>query len=361
MATIGLALIAKNEEKTIGRLLRSCENWFDEVVLVDTGSTDKTKEEFLNNVRVNNRNYGIVDFEWTDDFAAARNFAQSQLTTDWVVWADCDDVLKGWNEKIIELLDSTDATFIKCPYEYHPGYTTYRERFVRRGYGVWRGSIHEYQEISGTSVTSEFPTWLHLPGGDHSRQEKDLEILEGVVEKNPDDSRAQFYLAQTAYDLGHFGTAVDAYKKRLTQQGFFEERYYSYYRLGLISHFEEYNTQALYYLNQAWQICPNRLEAPYWIAKINRIIGHHQQAYAITSLMLKDFVPEPGWEVGATLFVEDWIEKWGAKFEHSLNAYYTYRYADAFTLNRELLEIPDLPDDYRDQVEKNQEFVAGKL
>ena len=86
--TISLCIIVKNEENTIARCLESVKGLCDEIIIVDTGSTDLTKQI------VEKYTDRIVDFTWIDDFAAARNFAFSQATMDYILWLDADDILE---------------------------------------------------------------------------------------------------------------------------------------------------------------------------------------------------------------------------------------------------------------------------
>ena len=86
MVTISLCMIVKNEEAVLGRCLESIQDVVDEIVIVDTGSTDKTKEIAA---RYTDK---IYDFPWCDDFSAARNFAFSNGTGESLLWMDADDV-----------------------------------------------------------------------------------------------------------------------------------------------------------------------------------------------------------------------------------------------------------------------------
>ena len=72
MISISLCMIVKNEELVLGRCLDSVKNLMDEIIIVDTGSTDKTKE--IASLYTNK----IYDFPWINDFAAARNFSFSK-------------------------------------------------------------------------------------------------------------------------------------------------------------------------------------------------------------------------------------------------------------------------------------------
>ncbi len=78
MIEISLCMIVKNEEKVLGRCLDSIADLMDEIIIVDTGSTDRTKEIAKKYTE------HIYDFEWIDDFSAARNFSFSKATKDYI-------------------------------------------------------------------------------------------------------------------------------------------------------------------------------------------------------------------------------------------------------------------------------------
>jgi Glycosyltransferases involved in cell wall biogenesis len=84
---LSLCMIVKNEEKNIGECLKSAEGLADEIIVTDTGSTDKTVEIA--------QSYGakIEHFAWIKDFAAARNHSISKATSRWIIWLDADDRL----------------------------------------------------------------------------------------------------------------------------------------------------------------------------------------------------------------------------------------------------------------------------
>jgi Glycosyl transferase family 2. len=79
--TISLCMIVKNEELTLDRCLTSIKDAVDEIIIVDTGSTDLTKnigKKYTDK---------IFDFKWIDDFSAARNFSFSKATMDYILMA----------------------------------------------------------------------------------------------------------------------------------------------------------------------------------------------------------------------------------------------------------------------------------
>ena len=91
MATISLCMIVKNEEQVLARCLDSVADLMDEIIIVDTGSTDRTKEVAA---RYTDQ---IYDFTWIGDFSAARNFSFSKATMEYIYAPDADEVLDAEN------------------------------------------------------------------------------------------------------------------------------------------------------------------------------------------------------------------------------------------------------------------------
>lgn len=101
MITISLCMIVKNEESVLETCLSSVKNIVDEIIIVDTGSTDNTKSI------AKKFNTKFYDFEWCNDFAKARNYSFSHATKDYILWLDADDILP---EKDVEKLKNLKCT-----------------------------------------------------------------------------------------------------------------------------------------------------------------------------------------------------------------------------------------------------------
>ena len=96
MSSVSLVMIVKNEESTLERCLESVKNIVDEIVIVDTGSVDNTKEI------AQRFNAKIYDFEWCNDFSAARNYALSKATGEIRLVLDADEyIIAGTKADII--------------------------------------------------------------------------------------------------------------------------------------------------------------------------------------------------------------------------------------------------------------------
>ena len=113
MITISLCMIVKNEEAVLARCLDSIKEAVDEIIIVDTGSDDSTKEIA--------RKYTseVYDFEWVSDFSAARNFAFSKAKMDYQMWLDADDIVPAEEaEKILQLKNTLDHNIDIVTMEY---------------------------------------------------------------------------------------------------------------------------------------------------------------------------------------------------------------------------------------------------
>lgn len=150
--SLGLALIARNEESSLPRLLSSIDGAFDQVVLLDTGSTDRTPEIFEDWATAQDLRLGyrLEYFDWCDDFAAARNAADELLETDWLATADADDVIVKATllRIIVGQVSKSNIQGIEFPYllkdlDRRTSDTDFRLRLRRRGVSKWGGRLHE--------------------------------------------------------------------------------------------------------------------------------------------------------------------------------------------------------------------------
>ncbi len=145
MATVSLCMIVKNEEEVLKRCLESAKGIADEIIIVDTGSTDSTCEIALS------MGANLYCFPWTDSFADARNFAFSKAICEYQLWLDADDVIEEESrEKLIAMKKNLTADVVMLPYhtafdeEGKPVFTFWRERFLKRSMDFkWVGDVHE--------------------------------------------------------------------------------------------------------------------------------------------------------------------------------------------------------------------------
>ncbi len=167
--TLGLAIIARDEADTLPNLLASVEGAFDQVALLDTGSTDRTVEVFEEwSAAENERRPGFVStlghFQWCDDFAAARTAADELLETDWLCWADCDDWLEGALE-IKPLLQEAPpgVEAVLFPYFVTDRPPRNAVRLIHRTADApWQSRVHEVRDLSRCAAFPPF-RWDRSP------------------------------------------------------------------------------------------------------------------------------------------------------------------------------------------------------
>lgn len=180
MSTVSVCMIVKNEERVLARCLDSLAGLADEIVIADTGSTDETKTIAVR--------YGakVFDFAWDGDFAAARNFAFSKASMEYIYSADADEVIDAENRRKFLLLKqglSPETEIVQMRYANQLQYnTTYnydselRPKLFRRLRTFrWIDPVHETVELNPRVVDSDI-TILHLPQSLHSP--RDFSLLE---------------------------------------------------------------------------------------------------------------------------------------------------------------------------------------
>lgn len=222
MITISLCMIVKNEEDTLARCLDSIKEVVDEIVVVDTGSTDNTLSIA--------RKYTdrVYSFEWVDDFSAARNYAFSQAAMDYQMWLDADDVLAAEQaQKLAELKNtlSPDTDVVTMKYHTHfdengkPVFTSTRGRLFRRERGFrWQDAVHEFVPMAGNIQHSDITVWHKKEGGGSA--DRNLRIYQRMIENGTAFTpRNTYYYARELMDHRMYSQAVGQFQAFLDGGG----------------------------------------------------------------------------------------------------------------------------------------------
>lgn len=192
MKTVGVCVIAKNEEALIGRMLKSVQG-AHQIVVCDTGSTDRTIEIA--------KQYGAEvhkDYIWADDFAGAQNHAKSKMTTAWVLSLDCDEYVHDFEEvlKAIEL--GTDCIRCHMIAEGNQRLEFGFSRLFRNCPEIyWVQPIHKHlnrpgagEEVGNVKITFGWSP-AHMADPDRA-----LRILERTVATEVEPGRNLYYLGR---------------------------------------------------------------------------------------------------------------------------------------------------------------------
>lgn len=204
MISISLCMIVKDEEKVLERCLNSIAGIVDEIIIVDTGSSDHTKEIALKYTSQ------VFDYKWQDDFSKARNFAFSKATKDYIYSADADEVIDEENQaRFLQLkqvlLDEIEI--VQMIYVTDMQYNT-TENFVkdirpklykRLRHFVWKDPIHEMVELDPVVYNSDIEI-MHKPISFH--QKRDFHIFYKQIERGGISERLLKMLTRELYLVG---------------------------------------------------------------------------------------------------------------------------------------------------------------
>jgi glycosyltransferase involved in cell wall biosynthesis/predicted Zn-dependent protease len=224
---VSLCLIVKDEEANLPACLGSAAGLVDEVVVVDTGSADGTREVAA---RLGAR---VHDFPWCDSFAAARNESLRHARGAWVFWLDADDRLDEENRGKLRALfaglkDEGAAYVMKCRCLPDPagGAATVVDhvRLFRNHRGLrWEYRVHEQilpsirrlgHEVRWADVVVQHTGYLD-PGLRRRKLDRDLRLLHLEDAERPDDPFTLFNLGSVYQELGRHAEALPLLRRSL--------------------------------------------------------------------------------------------------------------------------------------------------
>ena len=273
MKTIALCMIVKNEEKTLSRILAPLSSVVDQIVIVDTGSTDGT-------VNVAKCWGAEVHFiPWRDDFAAARNFAFEKSRCDYNLWLDADDVMT--QESITQLLHlkkeltgQTDAYFFRYNVAFDesgvPTFSYFRERLLKNNENYrFCGRVHE--AVSCMGRTEFLPITIeHRPEKKNKDPYRNVKIYRKMrAEGVAFSARDEYYYGRELYSLGKRVAAkkiLTAFLKR--QDAWSQNKIEALSILSAIATQEGRGEDAKRLLLQTFLYAPPRVEVCYDLATL---------------------------------------------------------------------------------------------
>jgi len=237
LITISLCMIVKNEENTLPRCLNSVKDLVDEIIIVDTGSTDKTVEiakQYTDRV---------YHFTWVNSFAKARNYSFSLATKDYILFLDADDVLlEEDQEKFRKLKETLDPSVDVVTMIYQTGFDEYgnvtlryrRNRLTKREKNFqWIGDIHEYLDARGVTIHSDVAV-THKKEAKPQSRGRNRSIFEEKLERGDVfTERDYFYYGNELREHGHYQKAIENYKKSLEiKEGWSEDKIFACIYMG---------------------------------------------------------------------------------------------------------------------------------
>ena len=228
MATISLCMIVKNEEMHIARCLNSIAGLVEEIIIVDTGSTDRTVEI------VSDYTSKVYSYPWTDDFSDARNYSFSKASMDYCMWLDADDILQETEkDKFLQLKQSlssdTDIVMMKYNTAFDeagmPSFSYFRERWIRNSSKYrWIGAVHEVIPPNGKVLYSDIAIChKKISAGNPDRNLKIYQKM--LAEGKLFDARQQYYYGRELYYHRQYREAVSVFEQFLdSPEGWIENK-----------------------------------------------------------------------------------------------------------------------------------------
>jgi glycosyltransferase involved in cell wall biosynthesis len=359
--TICLSMIVKDEAPVIRRCLDSVKPFVDHWVVVDTGSTDATRDIIRDHMR--DVPGDLYERPW-QNFAHNRSEALelSRPHADYILIIDADDVLSYCDG--FQLPQLTDDAF---KIDIDDSGTVYQRTQMICSHLPWRyeGVLHEYLTCDEASETGHLTGIRMRRNHDGARRKdpqtyrRDAAVLEAALASQISpflNSRYRFYLAQSYRDCGDKEKALESYLLR-AELGFWQEEvFFSLYSAARLKeqlgHPEQDVIDA--YLRAA-DVLLTRAEALHGASRFCRHKGRSEEGYQIAKRGLGIAKPSDA------LFLEPSIYETSLLDELAVNAYWAGRYVECMDACDQLLNGGKLPEAERDRVLKNRAFALGKL
>lgn len=239
-STVSATIIAKNEEANIGRMLKSIQDFCDEIIVVDTGSTDNTISIA--------KEYGalVYNHPWENDFSKARNQALSYATKEWSFIIDCDEefFLREGADDLKQVLNQLPENIEAVTLEADDvrdgkvGVKFILPRFFRKGKVFYEGAVHNNPVYQKDKAFFDGAYVKHY-GYDLTEEKKKaklkrtITLLKGRLRDNPNDYAALFYLSQSHGWAGNAKKAIRyalryvKFKDSIPENDFFQSIYYT--------------------------------------------------------------------------------------------------------------------------------------
>lgn len=223
-----ICMIIKNEEKYLARCLEAIKDYVDEIIIVDTGSTDSSKDI------AKQYTHKVYDFKWCNDFSSARNFSISKATNDWILVLDADEIILEFDKdnvyrfiekykkektvgriKVINLFEE-DGEIKKN--------ITYISRLFNKNIFCYEGIIHEqiiaknkkHHQVKSIGINVEHFGYLDENMRSKNKFERNISLLKSEINKNPKDPYYHYQLGKTYYKVKRYKEALENFKEAIS-------------------------------------------------------------------------------------------------------------------------------------------------
>jgi len=352
---IGLCMIVKDESHIISEVLTATLPVIDTYCILDTGSTDNTIQiikDFYSTAGIEGE---VIQSDWKG-FGASRSEALKLCDgkMDYILMIDADDLMvfpPNCKEFLYKTLEEHKPN--ACIVQIKRGSFSYVRTQIFKANNAWRyvGVLHEYptnDKLDNKMI--RLPPEIYMIGrtlGNRSKQEgnkylKDAEVILKELEREPDNERYVFYLAQSYRDGGNIPEAIKWYKKRVEMGKWKEEQCVSAMNLARLLQDKDWAWRA-------HELNPKRNESLVWYASYCRAKNLFTPE-VLAMIMYATTIAKPTEQV---LFVENDIYDWRMWDELSIISYFLGRKDIAKQAGVRLLNDNLFPPEQRARIEKN--------
>lgn len=338
--TICLNMIVKDEKSVITRCLESVLPIIDYWVICDTGSTDGTQQIIKDFMKEKNIPGELHEHEWVN-FGHNREEALllARFKADYILFMDADDILSFDDHFKLPILEH-DCYMVRS----RAGSTEYLlTRIIKSTVNWhWHGVLHEYiyTENAKQCAVLQGVEYIYICDGarasDPLKYEKDAKILEAALEKEPNNARYMFYLAQTYASAHNLEKALEYYNKRIDMGGWDQEVFWAMIQvaqLKMVLGYDEKSVEESYI--KALRFRPNRPEPYLYLVAEARRKKEFQKGYEIGRAAIK--MP-PSQDI---LFIEARAYD-GLKLEFAICAWWLGHYEECLEAANDLMNKKDL-------------------
>jgi GR25 family glycosyltransferase involved in LPS biosynthesis len=353
--SVCLNMIVRDEAHIVTETLDSVASHIEALVVVDTGSSDGTVAVIHDWMEEHGVRGEIHERRWRDfghNRSEALELAQGWADYIWVI--DADDLVVG-NLDLSGL--RADSYLLRFGGELR----YWRKQIFRDGLR-WRyeGLVHEYPVCPDLTDEERLEGDYYIEsrrlgarGRSADTYRRDCAVLHEALERNPDDARATFYLAQSYYDSGDHERALEWYTRRAAMGGWGEEIFQSLLRRGACFTMLGESGQARAAYLKAWHERPTRAEPLYEIARQCRLSEEFELGYLFAKRATG--IPYPARD---SLFIQADVYAWRAVDELAICSYYAGQHQESFDLSTALLQASSLPESERARVESNRDLCV---